>query len=50
MNKKDELGPNFLRKGIVGDWKNHFDDKTNEEWDEWIKDELKGSDFEMVFE
>ncbi len=50
MNKTDELGPTFMRKGIVGDWKNYFDDKTSAEWDEWIKNELEGTDFKMVFE
>lgn len=50
VNKTDELGPTFMRKGIVGDWKNYFDDKTSAEWDEWIKNELEGTDFKMVFE
>ena len=57
VNKRYEIphtpsdeGPSFIRKGIVGDWKTHFDNKTNAEWDEWIAKELKGTDFKMVFE
>lgn len=28
---------NFIRKGIVGDWKNFFEDDTSKEWAEWIE-------------
>ena len=57
VNKKHEIphtpsdkGPSFIRKGIIGDWKTHFDQETNKEWDAWIEEEMKGTDFKMVFE
>lgn len=31
----------------VGDWKNYL--KDNNEWDEWIDAELKGTEIEMEF-
>ena len=39
----------FIRKGIVGDWKNHFTPEMNAEWDPWIEENLKGSGLKMVF-
>jgi len=30
----------FIRKGIVGDWMNHFDPKLNEEYNVWILEHL----------
>lgn len=33
---------NFIRKGIVGDWKNYFEGDRAREWDQWIE-ENKGS-------
>ena len=46
----DENGNSFIRKGIIGDWKNHFDREMNEEWDASIEKQLLGSDFTMVFQ
>ena len=44
MNKKAELQGKgkgqFIRKGIVGDWINHFQDKTVREWDMMINQEF----------
>ena len=39
-------GNNFMRKGIVGDWANYFDEKTNKEYDQWIMDKIRGSGME----
>ena len=50
MNKKLEIGSGFIRKGIVGDWKTHFDEATSKEWDRWVEEETKGTGFKMVFE
>ena len=45
MNKKAELQGKgkgrFIRKGIVGDWINHFQDKTVKEWDKMINQEFE---------
>ena len=48
--KTDENGYSFIRKGVIGDWKNHFDKDMNKEWDSEIERQLSGSDFRMVFE
>ena len=46
----DGKGNAFIRKGKVGDWRNYFDEKMNAEWDPWIEEQLKGSDFKMEFD
>ena len=47
VNKASEIPPRdggqFIRKGTVGDWRNHFSSPMNLEWDEWINEHLKGS-------
>ena len=49
-NAEKSFGPNsplandFFRKGIVGDWKNYFHGKTLLAWDQWISDNLEGTD------
>ncbi len=50
VNKSDELGPTFIRKGVVGDWKGHFSQKLNRELDAWLERELEGSGYVMEFE
>ena len=37
----------FIRKGIVGDYKNHFDKKMEQEWDDWLDMEFSGTDINM---
>lgn len=43
----DKWNPQFIRKGVVGDWKNHFTPETSKEWDEWIKEELDRTGLNM---
>ncbi len=43
-------GFSFIRKGIVGDWKNHFDQEMNDEWDKWIQEKLHGTGYKMTFD
>ena len=40
----------FFRKGQIGDWKNYFSGEKLQEWDEWISQNLEGTDIKMVFE
>ncbi|XP_046641045.1 sulfotransferase 1B1-like [Daphnia pulicaria] len=40
----------FFRKGKTGDWKNHFSPELNERIDNWIQDNLAGSDLKFVME
>ncbi len=49
VNKADELGPGFIRKGIVGDWTNHFGEELNKEFDKCLEDQLKDTDYAMRF-
>ena len=54
VNKEKEIpsknGKQFIRKGQVGDWQNHFTPEMNQQWDPWIAKQLQGSeDFPMVF-
>jgi len=46
----DDKGNGFIRKGIIGDWKNYFDDEMNNEWDAYIEKELSESGYTMRFE
>ncbi len=32
-----ETGAKFMRKGQVGDWKNHFDEEASKTFSEWIQ-------------
>jgi len=38
--KQQEKGQ-FIRKGIVGDWRNHFEDQTVENWNKMIEEEFE---------
>ena len=39
----------FLRKGIVGDWKNHFTPEQNAEYDAMYAEKMKDSELEFDF-
>jgi len=41
---------NFIRKGKTGDWKNHFSPELNRKVDEWIAQNLAGTDLKFVTE
>ena len=38
----------FMRKGIVGDSKNHFDEETMEQWDKMIQERVAGTGLEEI--
>ena len=46
--KLPETSPDFLRKGKVGDWKNHFNADTLEKWDRWIEGNTAGTGLNFV--
>ena len=43
-------GGHFVRKGITGDWKNHFSRQLNERVDRWIEANLAASDLKFITE
>ena len=40
----------FIRKGIVGDWKNYFTEDQNQRFDEQYTEKMSGTGFEFIFE
>ncbi|XP_022245700.1 sulfotransferase family cytosolic 1B member 1-like isoform X2 [Limulus polyphemus] len=40
----------FMRKGIIGDWKNYFTDDQNQEFETVYKEKMAGSGLDFVFE
>ena len=47
--KNDKAAP-LLRKGQVGDWKNHFTPELNERFEKEVLSKLQGSGLEFDFE
>ena len=45
-----EDGPKFLRKGVVGDWKNYFTSEQNERFEKEVLAKLEGTGLEFDFE
>jgi len=46
----NEKSPRYLRKGVVGDWKNYFTPEQNERFEKEVLEKLKGSGLEFDFE
>lgn len=40
----------FMRKGMVGDWKNHFNEEQNEYIDKMYNERIRGTGIELTFE
>lgn len=40
----------FMRKGIIGDWKNYFTDEQSQAFDEQYAERMAGSGLDLVFE
>ena len=43
----EESRGRFIRKGQVGDWKNYFNQENNKLWDDWIAENLDGTDIKI---
>ncbi len=46
----EDGAPTFVRKGLVGDWKNYFSPEQSAKMDALYAEKLKGTGFELVFE
>ncbi|XP_078614568.1 sulfotransferase 1A3-like isoform X1 [Branchiostoma floridae x Branchiostoma japonicum] len=46
----DTTNSEFIRKGIVGDWKNHFTDIQNEAFNKVLEEKLSGTGLEYDFD
>ena len=42
--------PPFLRKGVIGDWRNHFTLKQSDKFDTLYAEKMKGTGLDFVFE
>ncbi|XP_058454540.1 luciferin sulfotransferase [Malaya genurostris] len=40
----------FIRKGAIGDWKNHMSDELSERFDTWIRKHFDGTGLEFLYE
>lgn len=40
----------FIRKGQIGDWKNHMDEQMSKTFDDWAEKALEGSGLEFIYE
>uniref|UniRef100_A0A182SCK7 Sulfotransferase domain-containing protein n=1 Tax=Anopheles maculatus TaxID=74869 RepID=A0A182SCK7_9DIPT len=55
LMKDSQLIPNnaggkFIRKGEIGDWKNHMDAALSARFDAWIEEHFQGTGLEFDFE
>lgn len=41
--KSDHMRYDFVRKGVVGDWKNYFTEEKTKEWNAWIGEKTRGT-------
>lgn len=43
-NYFQKMGYHFIRKGEVGDWRNHMSEEMSKRFDEWIEKNTHGTD------
>ncbi len=46
--QKDPTYNKFIRKGKVGDWRNHFTEEKNKIWNQWIAKNLKEAGIDSI--
>jgi len=46
----NEAKTRFIRKGKIGDWKNHFTSEMSERFDDWIEKNTRGSGLKFDYE
>lgn len=49
-NEDGQVKPNMYRKGVIGDWKNHFTVALNDQFDRIYEEEMKNSKLPIQFE
>jgi len=47
QKKATRYGTSFYRKGVVGDWRNHFFDEQLEKFNRWCNSHLEGTGLEF---
>lgn len=50
INGHDTSNTKFMRKGIIGDWKNYFTEEQSEKFDRMIKETFKGMGLKFAFD
>ena len=45
--ERQEMMKKFIRKGKVGDWKNYFVGENGKRFDQWISDNISGTDIKF---
>lgn len=48
FNRDTEKGPQFIRKGQIGDWKNYMSNELSDRFDEWTR--INTADTGLVFD
>merc|ERR1711970_560391 len=46
--KSEKMRQDFIRKGVVGDWKNFFTEEKKTEWNAWIEKKTSGTGMDMT--
>ena len=49
-SKSEESNTRFMRKGIIGDWKNYFTESQSEQFDRLVRETFKGMGLKFAFD
>lgn len=50
FNRDNEKGPQFIRKGQIGDWKNYMSNELSDRFDEWTRINTADTGLEFDYE